>query len=128
MENKKEEDLKKIIISEKTLSRMSSEFLKKLEQNNIRLVVVGNDMIADIKMIAHKEHASIVILSEDEQQEMIEQKLAEEENKKRIFEIKSFPVLGMEEAKYLYLKPEKKQKHYVPRTIGKANSRKRGGR
>lgn len=129
MENKEEKDLKKIVISEKTLAQMSPEFLEKLKQeDNVKLVVIGNDMICEAKMIAHKEQASVIILSKDEEKELIEQKIIEEENEKRIFEIKDLPHVDIQEAKYLYMRPERKQKFYVPRTIGKPNSTKKGGR
>lgn len=124
-----EEEIKKIVVSEKTLAQMTPEFLEKLkEENNVRLVVVSNDMISEIKAIAHQEGASIIILNEDEKREMIEQKIIEEENEKRIFEIKDFPLMDIQDARYLYVKPERKQRFYVPRTIGRPNSKKKGGR
>ena len=129
MENKEEKDLKKVVISEKTLAQMTPEFLEKLKQeDNVKLVVIGNDMICDVKRIAHQENASIIILNEEEKQELIEQKMIEEENEKRIFEIKDLPHVDIQDAKYLYMRSERKQKFYVPRIIGRANSKKKGGR
>lgn len=120
------EKFRKLIISERTLEQISSEFLEKLKESHVQLVVVPNEMVSDIKMLVRKEHVSFILLSEDEKKS-VEDLMEETENKMpNVFEIQKLPAI--EDVKELYLTPRKKQKPYVPKTIGKPNAKKRGGR
>lgn len=122
----KDENFKKIVISERTLSQMTSDLLEKLKQEGVSLIVVGNDMISEIKMIAKQEQASAVILINDEEKELSKEDFTDKDIQERIFELKDLPKLS--EIIELYPELQKKKKFYVPRTIGKPNSKKRGGR
>lgn len=125
MSEKKE--LKKVIISEKTAEQMPSDFWEKLQkENNVQIIMVGNDLISDAKMIARKEQASLIILGPDEQKSLEE--LMDETAAKipEVLEIQSLPKL--DDIKFMEPKKKKKIKPFVPKTIGRPINKRQGGR
>ena len=125
MSEKKE--LKKVIISEKTAEHMPPEFWEKLQkENHVQIIMVGNDLISDAKMIARKEQASLIILGADEQKSLEE--LMDETAAKmpEVLEIQSLPKL--DDIKFMEPKKKKKVKPYVPKTIGRPINKRQGGR
>lgn len=127
------EAFKKIAVSETTFSQMSEELIAHLKQKeNVRLVVVEDSLIHEHKMLA-REKIDVVILSKDEEKELKTMSLEsidhdrirkqmEEINK--IFEKQDLPEI----IDYEIVHQEPKRKFYVPRSIGKPNPKKKGGR
>lgn len=115
------EQKRKIAISENTLNNITDDFLDKLKENeDIEIVVVGNDLIHEVKMLG-SQGISGVILSKEEQAEEIELRQVKE----KVFEINDFK---LPETKEIYIKPQNKAKHFVPKVIGKPQNKKRGSR
>ena len=147
-----EEKFKKIAISQETFDKLTEEFINNLEQKeNVVLVVMPRE---EIFSHAKKNSSDIsgVILAQDEIKkykkrlitEGILALLAQEEAKEyekeltaqeRIFEFKTpqhieelledFPQM-IDQG--IYENQKRQNKYYVPRTIGRPNSKKKGGR
>ena len=111
------ENFHKILVSDKTFERITPAMLENLHQNSIKVVVVK-----DIDHLSEKMKEMIKqydIIVEDKPQEMPQEPevVVPYELLKRV-EIE--PI-----AEY---QPRQKNKPYIPRTIGKPNARKKGGR
>ena len=128
-----EEKFKKIAISQETFDKLTEEFINNLKQKeNAVLVVMPRE---EIFSHAKKNSSDIsgVILAQDEAKEYEKERTAQE----RIIEFKmpqhieelleNLPQMIYEDPRPF---PSQKQqnKPYVPRTIGRPNSKKKGGR
>ena len=128
------EKMRRIAVSETTFSQISEELIEHLKnEEKVLLFVVDDSLIHERKMLMH-EKIDGIILSQTEKKEM---ELAEPEMpdnmklEKQIEEMNK--VLQMKDvpevvADYQPISERPKQKHYVPRTIGRPNSKKKGGR
>lgn len=120
------ETVKKIAVSETTFSQMSEELIEHLrKEENVQLIVVEDCLIHEHKMLAD-EKIDVVILSKDEEKELEAQKRIIEYKMSENIEalIDSLPEIIHDEP----VRSRHKKNFYVPRTIGKPNPKKRGGR
>ena len=129
-----ETDLRKIAISQETFEKLTEDFIEHLKnEEKVQLIIVGNSDLHPSN-IQHLE-VSGVILAQDE----AEKYKKELEMEEKIIEYQNMSSLGNIEKMIEQMDllntytPEritlpKKQKYYVPRTIGKPNPKKKGGR
>lgn len=140
-----EENIKKIIISEETFETLKQEEIEKLrEKKDVDIIV-----LSQTEVFSHYIHITAgiaaVILSKAEQKDLLNSSGADfnlpedvfeqriKEIKKNLepieFKIQELPNLPeILDAKYIYQEQRKQEKPYVPRTIGKPISKKKGGR
>jgi len=128
------EKIKKIAISETTFSQISEEMIERLKkEEKVMLVVVDDSLIREYKMLAHEKIDGIILSKEEAKEielpepEMLDHAKLEKqlEEMSKVFEMQNVPDI-IEDYQRVYERP--KQKFYVPRTIGKPNSKKKGGR
>lgn len=126
------EAFKKIAVSETTFSQMSEELIEHLKkEENVRLIVVEDCLIHEHKMLV-REKIDIVLLNKDEKKELEMMSLESMDHdriRKQMEEInKIFEKQDLPEIDYEIVRQEPKRQFYVPRTIGKPNPKKKGGR
>ena len=116
--------IKKIAISEATLQKMNKEMLEHLQENeDVQIIVMDNDEIRKHKLAAYYIRILICGMAGGQTPEEIE--LIKEKGEK-LFEMKSISELPKIED--FFVPQKKRQKPYVPRTIGHPCTRKKGGR
>ena len=137
LNNEEEINLRKIAISKETFEKLSEDFVERLKnEEKINLVILDK---ADMhpKNLSHLEVSGVIMVQDEVNQYQKELELIspgmpdnetlakqiEEMNK--VFEMKNVPEVAIE---YQNICEKPKQKHYVPRTIGRHNSKKKGGR
>lgn len=149
-----EEKIKKIIISDEVAEKINQEFIENLQKKeNIELVVVSAGVIHEQKMLQHiapKGSCVIVSVPKEETSDLTKAQNAickaimerENEIKEMAEEFNEFKEIFKQEELMKNVKsPEveayappaeeynkSKKKYNVPRTIGKPNSTRKGGR
>lgn len=129
-----EENLRKIAISEETFEKLTADFIEHLKnEEKIELVVVSAENLHPGSM--HRLDVSGVILAQDEAEKYkkeleMQEKIIEYQNMSSLDNIEK--MIEQMDMLTTYV-PERmtlpqKQKYYVPRTIGKPNPKKKGGR
>ncbi len=126
--------IKKIAISETTFSQMSEEMIEHLKtKEKVLIVVVDDSLICERKMLMHEKIDGIILSKAEEKEieltasEMPDPIKPEKqlEDMQKVFEMQGVPeIIG--DCQRVFKKP--KQKFYVPRTIGRPNPKKKGGR
>ena len=128
------EKIRKIAVSETTFSQMSEELVEHLKtEEKVLIVVVDDSLIHEHKMLTHEKIDAIILSKEEEKElELISPQMPDNETlakqieeMNKVFEMKNVPEVIVEDRR-IYQEP--KQKYYVPRTIGRPNSKKKGGR
>jgi len=128
------EKMRKIAVSETTFSQMSEELVEHLKtEEKVLIVVVDDSLIHEHKMLTHEKIDAIILSKEEEKElELISPQMPDNETlakqieeMNKVFEMKNVPEVIVD-YQPIYERP--KQKHYVPRTIGRPNSKKKGGR
>lgn len=128
------EKMRKIAVSETTFSQMSEELVEHLKtEEKVLIVVVDDSLIHEHKMLTHEKIDAIILSKEEEKElELISPQMPDNETlakqieeMNKVFEMKNVPEVIVEDRR-IYQEP--KQKYYVPRTIGRPNSKKKGGR
>jgi len=126
-------ECKKLAVSQETFDKLTEEFINNLKQNeNVVLVVMPREEIFSHTK-KNSDDISGIILAQDEakeyEKELIEQqRIIEFQTPHRIEElIENLPQMIYADPRPF---PSQKQqnKYYVPRTIGRPNSKKKGGR
>lgn len=131
------EKMRRIAVSETTFSQMSEELIEHLKtEEKVLLFVVEDSLIHEHKMLMHEKIDGIILSKEEEKEIAIElaapemfddAKLEKQlEEMSKVFEMQDSDLPEIIDHEALYNKP--KQKFYVPRIIGRSNSKKKGGR
>jgi len=124
------DNLRKMAISTKTFEQLSEEFIEHLKnKEKIELIVVEPKDLYCKPM--DELGVSGIILTQEENTEYEAAKAKEAEAQKRIAEYRRPDIdLSALTSELLYDAPRtyKRPKPYVPRTIGRPNPKKRGGR
>ena len=141
------DELKIITISGDTLQKMSEEMLKHLRQEEkVQICVVSAGLIPDAekeKLVMHVENpcaklgsmGALLLVGSRTTTTIPEafkatveaiDNIKPEELDPKVFELHKVP--DFTEIESSVLMPQKRQKHYVPRTIGRPCSHKKGGR
>ncbi|MBO4284648.1 MAG: hypothetical protein J5895_00235 [Alphaproteobacteria bacterium] len=123
--------LRKLAISTKTFEQMSEEFIEHLKnEEKIEIIVCEPEDLYHKPM--DELGVSGFILTQEEQEKYEAAKAKELEAQKRIAEYHKLPDIDLSAlaSEFLYDAPKtyKRSKPYVPRTIGRPNSKKKGGR
>ncbi len=126
-----EEKFKKIAVSQETFDKLTEEFIDNLKQkeNAVLVVMPREEIFSHTKK--NSSDISGVILVQDEVKEYEKERAAQE----RIIEFKMPQYIDelieslpqMIDSK-VYDNQKQQNKPYVPRTIGRPNSKKKGGR
>ena len=126
-----EEKFKKIAVSQETFDKLTEEFIDNLKQkeNAVLVVMPREEIFSHTKK--NSSDISGVILAQDEVKEYEKERAAQE----RIIEFKMPQYIDelieslpqMIDSK-VYDNQKQQNKPYVPRTIGRPNSKKKGGR
>ena len=133
-----ENKIKTIAISQETFDKLSDETINRIKESvlerfkeikGVELVILPREEIFD-RYIENKKSQDthvVVLLDDKDEKERFEKRQEELINK--IMEFKMPPHLPeILDAKYIYQEQRKQEKPYVPRTIGRPNSKKKGGR
>ena len=118
------EQKRKIAISENTLNKITDDFLDKLKENeNIEIVVVGNDLIHEVKMLGSQDISEVIILKEEATEEIKTECIAE-----HICRLDEIKIPDIREEFVIKQNNKSQQKKYVPKKIGIPQNKKRGSR
>lgn len=128
------EKIRKIAVSEKTFSQMSEELIECLKtKEKVLLFVIDDSLMCERKMLMNEKIDGIILSKEEEKElELVAPEMPDNvtlakqiEEMNKVFEMKDVPEVIMDYQR-VYERP--KQKYYVPHTIGKPNSKKKGSR
>lgn len=111
------ENFHKILVSDKTFERITPAMLENLRQDNVKVVVVGDIDHLPAKMEEMVKQCDVIVEARPQEIHQEPEVVFPYEMLKRI-EIEPL-------AEY---QPRQKNKPYIPRTIGRPNARKKGGR
>jgi hypothetical protein len=133
-----DDKIKIIAISKETFDKLSEDKIQHLKESilnrfqeaeDVKIIMLPREEIFNryIEKKEPKDARVVVILDDKDEKERFEK--SQEEFINKVMEFTMPPHLPeMLDSEYIYQEQKKQQKPFVPRTIGKPNSKKKGGR
>lgn len=118
------EKVRKLAISLTAYKNLPENFSERLrERENIKLFVVGDDMIHEVKKLVSQDISGVIILKEEAIEEIKTECIAEQ-----ICRLDEIKIPDIREEFVIKQNNKSQQKKYVPKKIGIPQNKKRGSR